>query len=67
MGDEPEITQVEKVLSETLPLDKNLNRKCHINVEAKDGQKNKRQDSPKKKTKGSRKRKYREKILGCIR
>ena len=35
MGDEPEITQVEKVLSETLPLDKNLNKKCHINVEAK--------------------------------
>ena len=31
----------------------------------KDGQKI--QDSPKKKTKGSRKRKYREKILGCMR
>ena len=33
----------------------------------KDGQKIKRQDSPKKKTKGFRKRKYREKILGCMR
>ena len=33
----------------------------------KDGQKIKRQGSPKKKTTGSRKRKYREKILGCVR
>ena len=60
MGDEPEITQVEKVPSKTLPLDKTLNSKCHNNVKAKnkDSQKNKRQDSPKKKNKGSRKRKY---------
>ena len=45
MGDEPEITQVEKVPSETLPPDKTLNSKCHNNVEAKskDGQNNKRQ------------------------
>ena len=60
MGDEPEITQVEKVPSETLLLNKTLNSKCYNNVEAKtkDGQRNKRQDSPKKKDKGSRKRKY---------
>ena len=60
MGDEPEITQVEKVPSETLPLDKTLNSKCHKNVEVKnkDGQKNKSQDSPKMKSKGSRKSKY---------
>ena len=60
MGDEPEITQVEKVPSETPLLDKTLNSKCHNNVEAKtkDSQRNKRQDSPKKKDKGSRKRKY---------
>ena len=60
MGDEPEITQVEKVPSEILPLDKTLNNKCLKNVETKnkDDQKNKRQDSPKKKNKGSRKRKY---------
>ena len=54
MGDEPEITQVENVPSETLPLDKTLNSKCHDNVEVKnkDGQKNKRQHSPKKKKRG---------------
>ena len=60
MGDEPEITQVEKVPSEIPPLDKILNSKYHNNVGAKnkDDQKNKRQDSPKKKEKGFRKRKY---------
>lgn len=44
MGYKPEITQVEKVLSETLPLDKTLNKKCQNNIEAKnkDGQKNQR-------------------------
>ena len=44
MEDEPEITQVEKGPSETLPFDKTLNSKCHNNVEAKnkDGQKNKK-------------------------
>ena len=59
MGDEPVITQ-EIHYSETPPLDKTLNSKYHNNVEAKnkDGQKNKRQNSPKKKDKGSRKRKY---------
>ena len=36
MGDEPDITQVEKAPSETLPLDKTLNSKRHNNVEAKD-------------------------------
>ena len=35
MGDEPEINQVESVPSETLPLDKTLNSKCHNNVEVK--------------------------------
>ena len=46
MGDEPEITQIENVLSETQKLNKTLNNKCHNNVEAKnkDSQKNKRQD-----------------------
>ena len=34
MGDEPEITAVEKVPSETLPPDKTLNSKCHNNAEA---------------------------------
>ena len=34
MGNEPEITQVEKVPSETLPPDKTLNSKCHNNAEA---------------------------------
>ena len=60
MGDELETTRIEEVSSETLPLDKTLNSKCHNNVETKNkgGQKNKRQDSPKKKDKGSRKRKY---------
>ena len=60
MGNESAITQIKKVPSETLPLDKTLNSKYHRNIEAKnkDGQKNKRQDSPKKKNKGSRKRKY---------
>ena len=55
MGNEPEITQVEEVLSETLPLDKTLNSKCHNNIETKtkDSQKNKRQDSPEKKNKRS--------------
>ena len=59
MGDEPETTQVEKVPSETSPLDKTLNSKCHNNIEAKnkDGQKNERQDSPKKKDNRSRKKK----------
>ena len=60
LGDEPEITQVEKVPSEILPLDKTLNSKCYKNVDAKnkDGQKNKRQDSPIIKNKESRKSKY---------
>ena len=60
MWDEPEMTQIEEVPSESLPLDEALNRKFDNNVETKnkDGQKNKRQDSPKKKDKGSRKRKY---------
>ena len=46
-------TQVEEVPSETPPLDKILNDKCHNNVEAKnkDGQNNKRH-------RGSRKEKY---------
>ena len=59
MRDEREIIQVEKVPSETLPLTKTLNSKCHNNAEVKnkDGQKNKRQDSPKK-NKESRKKKY---------
>ena len=41
MGDDPEITQVGKVPSKTLSLDKTLNSKCHNNAEAKnkDGQK----------------------------
>ena len=53
MWDEPETTQIEEVPSESLPLDEALNRKCDNNVETKnkDGQKNKRQDSPKKKDK----------------
>ena len=60
MGDEPEITQAEKVTSDTLSLDKTLNSKCHSNVEPKikDGQKNKRLDTPKKKNKESRKRRH---------
>ena len=46
MGDEHEITQVEEVPSENLPLDKTLNSKCRNNVKAKnnDGQKNESQD-----------------------
>ena len=54
MGDEHEITQVEKVPSETLPPDNTLKSKCHNNVEAKykDSQKNKRQDSPKRTSNG---------------
>ena len=57
MEDEPEITQVEEVPSETPSLDKTLNSKRHNNVEAKnkDGQRNKK-DSLKKKDKGSRKK-----------
>ena len=35
MGDEPETTQVKKIPSETPPLDKTLNNKCHNNVEKK--------------------------------
>ena len=40
MGDEPETTQVEETPSETPPLDKTLNSKCHndIVVKNKDGQ-----------------------------
>ena len=53
MGDEPETTQTEEVLLETLPLHKTLNSKSHNAVEAKnkDGQKNKRRDSLKRKIK----------------
>ena len=60
MANESQITQVEKISSETQLLDRTLNSKCHNNNEAKnkDGQKNKRKESPKKKNKGSRKRKY---------
>ena len=60
MEDEPEITQVEEVPSQTPSLYKTLNSKRHNNVEAKnkDGQRNKKKDSLKKKDKGSRKRKY---------
>ena len=59
MGNEPKITQIERVPSETVALDKTLNSKCHNNVEGKnkDSQKNKRQDSSKKKNKGPSKRK----------
>ena len=51
MGNEPETAQLEKVASETLSLDKTLNSKCHNNAESgnKDDQKNKTQNSPKKK------------------
>ena len=54
MANEPEITQVEKISSETQLLDRTLNSKCHNNNEAKnkDGQKNKRKESPKKNIKG---------------
>ena len=57
MEDEPDISQVEEVPSETPSLDKTLNSKRHNNVEAKnkDGQRNKK-DSLKKKDKGSRKK-----------
>ena len=61
MGDESEITQIEKVPSEAPPLAKTLNSKCHSNVKArnKDGQENKRQDSKeRKKDNESRKIKY---------
>lgn len=59
MGEEPEITQVEKVSSDSLPLDKSSKSKCANNVgpKNKDGDKNKRIDS-KKEVRESRKRRY---------
>ena len=55
MRDEPEVA------SKTRSLDKTLNSKCHNNVEYgnKDVEKNKRQDSPKKKVKWPKERIYR--------